>query len=67
MGMVGIAISVIFVRFKSSPHGKRKIAMEDEWPVLGKAVRLNLFGQFARTLSTLLANGVPVFNGVKNH
>src|SRR4051812_23278128 len=66
MGMVGLAISVIFVRFKASPQGKRKI---DHWkmnaPILGKAVRLNLFGQFARTLSTLLANGVPVLMALK--
>jgi len=34
-------------------------------PVLGKVVRLNLFGQFARTLSTLLINGVPVLTALK--
>ena len=28
-------------------------------------VRLNLFGQFARTLSTLLENGVPVLTALK--
>ena len=28
-------------------------------------VKLNLFGQFARTLSTLLENGVPVLNALK--
>jgi type II secretory pathway component PulF len=28
-------------------------------------VRLNLFGQFARTLSTLLINGVPVLTALK--
>ncbi|HXJ55256.1 MAG TPA: type II secretion system F family protein, partial [Verrucomicrobiae bacterium] len=30
-----------------------------------KVVRLNLFGQFARTLSTLLVNGVPVLTALK--
>jgi type IV pilus assembly protein PilC len=34
-------------------------------PVFGKVVRLNLFGQFARTLSTLLHNGVPVLTALK--
>jgi type IV pilus assembly protein PilC len=34
-------------------------------PVFGKVVRLNLFGQFARTLSTLLINGVPVLTALK--
>ena len=34
-------------------------------PVFGKVVKLNLFGQFARTLSTLLENGVPVLTALK--
>jgi type II secretory pathway component PulF len=66
MGMVGTVLVVLFVRFKSSPEGKRKM---DSWkmnaPILGRAVRLNLFGQFARTLSTLLSNGVPVLTALK--
>jgi len=66
MGLVVLAILVLFNRFKATEHGKRKI---DSWkmnaPVIGKAVRLNLFGQFARTLSTLLSNGVPVLSALK--
>lgn len=57
---------ILFKRFQSTPEGRRKI---DEWkmraPVVGKVVRLNLFGQFARTLSTLLENGVPVLTALK--
>jgi type II secretory pathway component PulF len=34
-------------------------------PVFGKVVKLNLFGQFARVLSTLLQNGVPVLTALK--
>ena len=34
-------------------------------PVFGKVIKLNLFGQFARTLSTLLENGVPVLTALK--
>jgi len=34
-------------------------------PVFGKVVKLNLFGQFARTLGTLLQNGVPVLTALK--
>ena len=53
-------------RFQASEEGKRKI---DQWtmtaPVFGKAVRLNLFGQFARTLATLLENGVPVLTALQ--
>jgi len=66
MGLVGAAAAVVWVRFKATPQGKRKI---DGWkmnaPVVGKVVRLNLFGQFARTLSTLLINGVPVLTALK--
>jgi len=64
--LVAIAIFVLIRRYQSSPHGRRNI---DGWkmraPVFGKVVRLNLFGQFARTLSTLLHNGVPVLTALK--
>jgi type IV pilus assembly protein PilC len=66
MVMVGMAITVIFVRYKSTVEGKKKLdAFKMHAPILGKAVRLNLFGQFARTLSTLLINGVPVLTALK--
>jgi type II secretory pathway component PulF len=57
---------ILFKRFQSSPDGRRKL---DQWkmsaPVFGKVVKLNIFGQFARTLSTLLENGVPVLTALK--
>jgi len=66
MGLVGAVVVVFWVRFKATPEGRRKI---DSWkmsaPVVGKVFRLNLFGQFARTLSTLLINGVPVLTALK--
>jgi type II secretory pathway component PulF len=68
MGFVaGVAVLAILIgKFRSSEQGKRKI---DEWkmkaPVVGKVVKLNLFGQFARVLSTLLQNGVPVLTALK--
>ena len=66
MGLVAAVFVVFWVRFKATPEGKRKI---DNWkmtlPLVGKVVRLNLFGQFARTLSTLLINGVPVLTALK--
>ncbi len=34
-------------------------------PIVGKVVKLNYYGQFARTLSTLLENGVPVLTALK--
>jgi type II secretory pathway component PulF len=66
--MIGIALVlvVLFKRFQATEEGRRKL---DEWkmnaPVFGKVVRLNLFATFARTLSTLLENGVPVLTALK--
>jgi type II secretory pathway component PulF len=62
---VGLAI-FLFNRFRSTEEGKRKI---DRWllnaPVFGKSVKLNIFGQFSRTLATLLENGVPVLTALQ--
>jgi len=61
-----IAAAVLFKRFQATPRGRRSL---DQWkmsmPIFGKVVKLNLFGQFARTLSTLLENGVPVLTALK--
>jgi type II secretory pathway component PulF len=66
MALVALAVFVVYKRFASTEAGKRTI---DGWkmnaPVFGHAVRLNLFGQFARTLATLLQNGVPVLTALK--
>jgi type II secretory pathway component PulF len=60
------AVVILFKRFQASPEGRRKL---DQWkmtaPVFGKVIKLNLFGQFSRTLSTLLENGVPVLTALK--
>jgi type II secretory pathway component PulF len=59
-------VIILFKRFQASKEGGRKL---DEWkmkiPVLGNVVKLNLFGQFSRTLGTLLQNGVPVLTALK--
>ncbi len=66
LALVVIATVILFKRFQSSAAGQRKL---DAWrmnaPVVGKVVKLNLFGQFARTLGTLLQNGVPVLTALK--
>ena len=66
MAMFVVAAYIVFKRFQATDAGKRKI---DEWkmsvPVFGKVMKLNLYGQFARTLSTLLENGVPVLTALK--
>jgi len=66
IGLLGVVVAILFIRFKSTETGIRKL---DSWkmnaPVVGKVVKLNLFAQFARTLSTLLHNGVPVLTALK--
>jgi type IV pilus assembly protein PilC len=64
--LVGLTAAMLFKRFQSSTAGRRKI---DGWklnvPVFGKVNRLNVYGQFSRTLGTLLQNGVPVLTALK--
>ena len=66
MLLIIATVVLLFKRFAATAEGRRKM---DGWklhaPVFGKVVRLNIFGQFARTLSTLLINGVPVLNALK--
>lgn len=66
MLLIIFSVIILVKRFKSTEEGRRKI---DGWkmnaPVVGKVFRLNMFGQFARTLSTLLINGVPVLTALK--
>ena len=65
LGIVVVAI-IVFKRFQATEQGRLKI---DRWkmnaPIFGRVIKLNLFGQFARTLSTLLENGVPVLTALK--
>jgi type II secretory pathway component PulF len=66
IGFVLIVMLILFKRFQATETGAQKL---DEWkmqaPIIGKVVKLNLFGQFARTLGTLLQNGVPVLTALK--
>jgi type IV pilus assembly protein PilC len=61
-----LAALIIFQRFRHSIEGSRRL---DRWmlklPVVGRVICLNYYGQFARTLSTLLENGVPVLTALK--
>lgn len=64
--LLTVAGWVLLNRYQATASGRRTL---DGWklkaPLLGKVVRLNLFGQFCRTLSTLLTNGVPVLTALK--
>lgn len=66
IGLAVIAVVILFKRFQTSAAGSR---LMDEWrmkaPLFGNVVKLNVFGQFARTLGTLLQNGVPVLTALK--
>ena len=66
IALVIIAAAILFNRFRASENGKRTL---DRWrltaPVFGKVMRLHIFGQFARTLATLLQNGVPVLTAME--
>jgi type II secretory pathway component PulF len=65
-GGVLLVLFILFRRFQSSEEGSRKL---DEWrmklPIFGRVIQVNLYGQFARTLGTLLQNGVPVLMALK--
>ena len=64
--LVIIAAVVVFKRFAATEDGKHKLdEIKMKLPIFGKVVKLNLFGQFARVLATLLKNGVPVLNALK--
>jgi type II secretory pathway component PulF len=66
LALVGMTVFFLFKRFQASDEGRRRLDhLKMNAPVLGKAVRLNIFGQFARTLSTLLINGVPVLTALE--
>ena len=66
MVLVVIVAVILFKRFQATEAGQRRI---DEWkmkaPLFGRVISLNLYGQFARTLCTLLQNGVPVLTALK--
>jgi type II secretory pathway component PulF len=64
--IVLVCVVVVYSRYKATASGQRMIDnLKMRAPVLGNVVRLNIFGQFARTLGTLLQNGVPVLTALK--
>jgi type II secretory pathway component PulF len=61
-----MAMAIALKRFQATENGQRRLdQIKMNLPVIGKVVRVNLFAQFARTLSTLLENGVPVLTALK--
>lgn len=64
--LVIVIFMVAFNRYRATEMGRRTIdRLILKVPVIGHVVQLNLFSQFARTLGTLLQNGVPVLTALK--
>ena len=64
--VVGFLLMVLFQRYIATSEGRRNVdRLKLRLPVFGHVVQLNLFGQFARTLGTLLQNGVPVLTALR--
>jgi type II secretory pathway component PulF len=64
--VLGFLAIVLFQRYLATSEGRRNVdRLKLRLPVFGHVVQLNLFGQFARTLGTLLQNGVPVLTALR--
>ncbi|MEI6085834.1 MAG: type II secretion system F family protein [Verrucomicrobiota bacterium] len=67
IGVAAIVVAVIFYRQKArTPEGRLMIdGLKLRLPIFGGIITAAAFGQFARTLATLLQNGVPVLNALQ--
>jgi type II secretory pathway component PulF len=67
IGALLIAAGVMAYRIRiRTPEGRLAIdSMKLRAPVFGNIVKANAFAQFARTLATLLENGVPVLTALQ--
>jgi type IV pilus assembly protein PilC len=64
--LVGFTLYLVIRRYRATAGGRRRIdTLLLRVPIFGPVIRLNLFAQFARILSTLLANGVPVLQALR--
>jgi type II secretory pathway component PulF len=61
-----VGVVVVYRRYSATESGRQTLdIVKMRMPIFGHVTRLNLFGQFARTLSTLLENGVPVLQALR--
>jgi type II secretion system protein F len=67
IGVAAVVVAVIWYRAKArTPEGRLALdALKLRLPVFGGIVTAAAFGQFARTLATLLQNGVPVLTALQ--
>jgi len=58
-----VVTAIVFFRWKSSEGGRpRWDSVQMKIPIIGRLVRMIAVSRFAKTLSTLLAGGVPMLN-----
>ena len=62
-----VVVAVIYYRQRArTPEGRLAIdALQLRLPVIGRIIKTSAFVQFARTLGTLLENGVPVLTALQ--
>ena len=67
IGAAAIVAAAVIIRQRTrSPEGRLALdAMKLRLPIFGGIFEANAFGQFARTLATLLENGVPVLTALQ--
>jgi type IV pilus assembly protein PilC len=67
IGAAAIVAAVVIVRQRArTPEGRLALdALKLRLPVFGGIFQASAFGQFARTLATLLENGVPVLTALQ--
>lgn len=65
--LIGIIICVFaFIQFKKTPEGKKKLdRIKLKLPLVKGIVASGTYANFARTLQSLLANGVPVISALE--
>jgi general secretion pathway protein F len=58
-----VVTTIIFFRWKTSEKGRPQWdALQMKLPIIGRLVRMIAVSRFSKTLSTLLAGGVPMLN-----
>ena len=64
--LLAVAAAVLYRQRARTPEGRLAIdALKMRLPVIGRIVKTSAFVQFARTLATLLENGVPVLTALQ--
>jgi type IV pilus assembly protein PilC len=64
--VAGVAIGLAFNRYYGTDNGRRVVdATMLELPVLGSVLRKIAVARFCRTMSTLMASGVPILDGLE--